>query len=352
MELSEVTLAEALKPAGHVSCHVGKWHLGLEHWYPLNQGFDKNVGGCGFGHPPSYFDPYYNEQQGYIPTLTPRREGEYLTDREADEAVEFIKENRDRPFFLYLAHYAVHTPVQGKQELVARYEAKPPTHQKNPTYAAMVHSVDDSVGRIMQTLDELGLRDDTVIIFTSDNGGLSTYPEENGPTNNAPLRLGKGFPYEGGIRVPLIIRWPGVARPGSMCTVPVTSVDYFPTILRAAGLKPSAGRRIDGEDLTPLLAETGTLERDAIYWHFPHYRRLWPEGLIVPYSIIRAGDWKLIRRYEGKTFELFNLREDLGELDDLSERLPEKVRELDANLTAWLGTTGAKLPIANPDYPP
>ena len=352
MELNEVTLAEALKPAGYTSCHVGKWHLGLEHWYPLSQGFDKNVGGCGFGHPPSYFDPYYHEHQGYIPTLTPRREGEYLTDREADEAVEFIKANRDRPFFLYLAHYAVHTPVQAKEELIAKYEAKQPTHQKNPTYAAMVHSVDEGVGRVVKVLDELDLADDTVFIFTSDNGGLSTYPEKDGPTNNAPLRLGKGFPYEGGIRVPLIVCWPGVVRPGSMCSVPVTSVDYFPTVLQAAGVEPPVDRRIDGENLTPLLTETGTLERDAIYWHFPHYRRLWPEGLVVPYSIIRAGDWKLIKRYQGKTFELFNLEDDLGELNDLSERMPEKVRELDAKLTVWLDNTGAKLPIANPDYQP
>jgi arylsulfatase A len=352
MELNEVTLAEALKPAGYTSCHVGKWHLGLEHWYPLNQGFDKNVGGCGFGHPPSYFDPYYSEQQGYIPTLTPRREGEYLTDREADEAVEFIMANRDRPFFLYLAHYAVHTPVQAKADLVAKYEAKQATHQKNPTYAAMVHSVDDGLGRVVKTLDDLGLSHNTVIIFTSDNGGLSTYAAENGPTNNAPLRLGKGFPYEGGIRVPLIIRWPGVVRPGSMCTVPVTSVDYFPTVLRAAGLDLPADRAIDGENLLPLLTETGTLERDAIYWHFPHYRPLWPEGLVLPYSIIRAGDWKLIKRYEGKTFELFNLKDDLGELNDLSEQMPEKIRELNAKLRVWLDDTGAKFPIENPDYQP
>jgi arylsulfatase A len=352
MELDELTLAEALKPAGYTSCHVGKWHLGLDHWYPPSQGFDRNIGGCDLGQPPSYFDPYYSEQLGYIPTLTPRREGEYLTDREADEAVRFIRENRDRPFFLYMAHYAVHTPIQGKQELVAKYEAKQPTHQKNPTYAAMVQSVDDAVGRIVATLDELNLTNDTLIIFTSDNGGLSDYPQIHGPTNNAPLRAGKGHPYEGGLRVPLIVRWPGVVRAGSVCGVPVTSVDYFPTILRAAGQPPPADRVIDGESLMPLLRETSTLKRDAIFWHFPHYRRLWPEGLIVPYSIIRAGNWKLIKRYEGKTYELFNLKDDLGELNDLSDRMPEKVRELDARLTAWLKATGARLPIANPAYQP
>ncbi len=350
MELEEVTLAEALKPAGYTSCHIGKWHLGVDYWYPPNQGFDRNIGGCDFGHPPSYFDPYYNKQQGYIPTLLPRRKGEYLTDREADEAVKFIRDNRDHPFFLHMAHYAVHTPIQSKEELVARYEAKPPTHQKNPTYAAMVHSVDDALGRVMETLDELKLANNTLIIFTSDNGGLSDYPQTHGPTNNAPLRAGKGHPYEGGLRVPLVVRWPGVVRPGSVCGVPVTSIDYFPTILRAAGRELPADRVIDGEDLTPVLTETGALNRGAIFWHFPHYRRLWPDGLIVPYSIIRAGDWKLIKRYEGKTFELFNLKDDLGEQNDLSERMPEKVSELDVRLTAWLEATGAKLPKPNPNY--
>ncbi len=352
MEHEEVTIAEALKPAGYTSCHVGKWHLGLEHWYPQNQGFDRNIGGCDYGYPGSYFDPYWAKDRSYIPTLLPRRKGEYLTDREADEAVKFIRDNRDRPFFLYLAHYAVHMPIQGKEELVARYEAKPPTHQKNATYAAMVHSVDEAVGRILETLDELKLANDTVIIFTSDNGGLSDYLSIDGPTNNAPLRAGKGYPYEGGLRVPLIVRWPGVVRPGSVCGVPATSVDYFPTILAAASLNPPADRIIDGESLTPVLSETGRLRREAIFWHFPHYRHLWPEGVIVPYSIVRAGDWKLIKRYEGKTFELFNLRDDLGEQNDLSEQMPERLKELDARLTAWLEATGAKLPIENPDYAP
>jgi len=352
MEREEVTIAEALKPAGYTSCHVGKWHLGLEHWYPPWQGFDVNIGGCDYGYPGSYFDPYWHKNRSYIPTLPPRKTGEYLTDREADEAVQFIKDNHDRPFFLYMAHYAVHAPIQGKEELVARYEAKPPTHQKNATYAAMVHSVDDAVGRITETLDELGLADNTVFIFTSDNGGLSDYPQIHGPTNNAPLHAGKGFPYEGGIRVPLIVRWPGVVRPGSVCDAPVTSVDYLPTIVRAAGLSPPNDRVIDGEDLTPLLTQSGTLQRGAIYWHFPHYRPSWPEGVVVPYSIIRAGDWKLIKRYEGKTFELFNLKDDLGEQSDLSERMPEKVRELDARLTAWLKASGAKLPRPNPGYNP
>jgi len=349
MEREEVTIAEALKPAGYVSCHIGKWHLGTDDYYPTRQGFDYNIGGCDYGQPPSYFDPYRNRRltEG-IPTLKPRREGEYLTDRESDEAAAFIRKHAStgsaqaRPFFLYMAHYAVHTPIQGKRNLIEKYKAKRPTNQKNPAYAAMVESVDDSTGRIMKALEEAGVADNTLVIFTSDNGGLL------GPTHNAPLRAGKGWPYEGGIRVPVIVRWPGVVPRGSTCDAPVTSVDYFPTIVAAAGVKPPAGRTIDGENLAPLLRRTGGLKRDAIYWHFPHYRG----RNIPPYSIIRQGDWKLIKRYDGRPFELFNLKDDLGETTDLSEKMPEKVKQLDAKLTAFLKSAGAKVPRPNPDYKP
>ena len=251
MERGEITIAEALKPAGYTSCHIGKWHLGPEEFYPTRQGFDLNIGGCDYGQPPSYFDPYRNRRlKGGIPTLKPRREGEYLTDRESDEAAAFIKEHRDKPFFLYMAHYAVHTPIQAKKELTARYRAKKRTNQKNPTYAAMVHSVDESTGKIMAALGEAGVADNTVVIFTSDNGGLL------GPTHNAPLRAGKGWPYEGGIRVPVIVHWPGVVKAASTCDVPVTSVDYFPTILAAAGVAPPAGRALDAR-LVAWLKHTG-----------------------------------------------------------------------------------------------
>ena len=343
MELEEITIAEALKPAGYTSCHIGKWHLGADDWYPDKQGFDFNIGGCDFGQPPAYFDPYFRKGQGSIPTLEPRRANEYLTDREADEAVGFIRRHKDKPFFLYIAHYAVHTPIQGKQDLIEKYKAKTPTDQKNPTYAAMVESVDDAVGRITDTLDELDLRDETIVIFTSDNGGLV------GPTSNKPLRSGKGFPYEGGIREPVIVRWPKVVKAGTISHEPVTSVDYMPTICEAAGISPPSDRNIDGVSLLGHLKSAGRskLDREAIYWHFPHYR-----GSVVPYSIVRAGDWKLIKRYEGKTFELFNLRDDLSETNELSEKMPEKARELDAKLTAWLKKTGAKMPRPNPDYDP
>ncbi|MHC4889388.1 MAG: sulfatase [Planctomycetota bacterium] len=318
-----------------------KWHLGADDWYPDKQGFDFNIGGCDFGQPPSYFDPYSRKGQGQIPTLKPRRKGEYLTDREADEAVKFIRQHKDKPFFLYMSHYAVHTPIQGKKSLIDKYKAKKPTNQKNPTYAAMVESVDDAVGKICSLLDELNLVERTVVIFTSDNGGLS------GVTNNAPLRAGKGYPYEGGIREPLIIRWPKVIKPGTVSHEPVTSVDYFPTICEAARVPLPRDRVIDGVSLLEHLKSNGNKKppREAIFWHFPHYR-----GSIVPYSIIRRGDWKLIKRYEGKTFELFNLKADLSEKNDLSEKRPEKAKELDAKLSRWLRAADAKLPIPNPDY--
>ncbi len=343
MELAEVTLAEALKGGGYRCGHIGKWHLGPDLWFPDKQGFDLNIGGCEIGQPPTYFDPYYqNSQRSSIPTLNPRKYGEYLTDRESDEAVRFIRDHAGEPFFLNMCHYAVHTPLEAQEDLVAKYRRKEPSQQKNPVYAAMIESVDKATGRLMAVLDELNLSERTVVIFTSDNGGLQDIS-----TDNAPLRAGKGYPYEGGIRVPLIIRWPEVVSPGSSCHVPVVSVDFFPTICRAAEVRPPEDRAIDGENLLPLLEQNGNLVREAIFWHFPHYR-----GDVVPYSIIRLGDWKLIKRYEGPAFELFNLREDLGEKSDLSSKRPEVVRELGHVLEGWLKDTGAKIPRENPDSNP
>jgi len=345
MELDEVTIAEVLKAAGYTCCHVGKWHLGPDAWYPDEQGFDFNIGGCDYGQPPSYFDPYHkNEQRPNIPTLKGRRKGEYLTDRESDEAVNFIRRHKDKPFFLYMAHYAVHTPIEAKAERIAKYKARKQSGQNNPTYAAMIESMDDAVGQIMSTLDELNLSDNTVVIFTSDNGGLSQV------TNNAPLRAGKGYPYEGGIRVAVIIRWPGVIRAGTVSDEPVTSVDYFPTICELANVRLPHGRTIDGLSLAEYLKSNGTKKpgREAVFWHFPHYRDYGVK--IVPYSIIRADNWKLIKRYEGREFELFNLKDDLSEQCDLSDEMPEKVKELNAKLTVWLKATGTKLPKLNPEY--
>jgi arylsulfatase A len=341
MNLEEITIAEALKTKGYVTCHIGKWHLGPETWFPEKQGFDYNYGGADLGQPPKYFDPYNrnNERPG-IPTLSPRKEGEYLTDREADEAVNFIREHKDTTFFLNLWHYAVHTPIQAKQEIIEKYKNKEPDgSQKNPVYAAMIQSVDEALGKIVQTLEELNLTENTIIIFFSDNGGLVPV------TSNDPLRIGKGYPYEGGIKEPMFVYWPKEVEAGSVCDVPVTSVDFFPTLCGISGIPLPGDRVIDGKNITPLLMQKGKFERETIFWHFPHYR-----GNIFPYSIIRKGDYKLIKRYDGKRFELFDLRNDLSEIADLSDSLPGKVNELNIVLERWLKETGARIPVPNPEY--
>lgn len=344
LEKDEVTIAEMLKPLGYISCHIGKWHLGDKAWYPTEQGFDFNFGGCDYGQPPSYFDPFTNKRlQHGIPHLPPKRKGQYLSDREADEAVNFIRTQKDKPFFLYLANYAVHTPIQAKADVTAKYSPKKAQGLKSPAYAAMVESVDDAVGRVTKVLDELKLADNTIVIFTSDNGGL----DHNGsPTENSPLRSGKGYAYEGGIRVPLIVRWPGVVRPGTVSSEPVTSVDYLPTIAAISGAKES-DRAIDGQSLVGHLRSAGKqrLDRDAIYWHFPHYRHA--PG---PYSIIRKGSHKLIKFYEGPKFELYDLSKDLGETANLAAAQPKLVQQLDARLMEHLKSIGAKLPRQNPDF--
>lgn len=342
LELDEITLAEMLHRLGYICCHIGKWHLGDAAWYPQHQGFDINLGGCDFGQPPGYFDPYTNARikQG-IPGLPPRKKGEFLTDREADEAVNFIRKHKDQPFFLHLAHYAVHTPIQGKAEVVAKYKNRPATRQNNPTYAALVESIDDAMGRIVQAVKDAGIEDNTVIIFTSDNGGLLPI------TSNYPLRSGKGYAYEGGIRVPLIICWPGTIPPGSTSDEPVISMDFLPTFLEAAGQPLPKDHQIDGISLVAHLKSGGKtqLPREALFWHFPHYRH--PPG---PYSIIRMGDWKLTKFYEGPTFELYNLKDDLGEQHNLAQQMPDKVKELHTRLQQWLRDVGAKLPRPNPNY--
>jgi arylsulfatase A-like enzyme len=339
MELDEVTLAEVLKTEGYATAHIGKWHLGPKGHHPDDQGFAVNLGGCDYGDPPSYFDPWNappgkdngEDTRKGIPTLRPRKEGEYLTDREADEADAFIRANRDKPFFLNLWHYAVHMPIEGKPEVVAKYEAKEKTTwQKGAKYAAMIESVDDSVGKVMKTLDELKLSGRTIVIFTSDNGGMG---------KNLPLRANKGTAYEGGIRVPMIIRFDGVVKPGSVCDTPTSSIDLMPTLCEVAGAKLPAGRAIDGESLMPLARQSGSLKRDTLYWHYPHYR-----NKQAPYSIIRQGDWKLIKSYEGKEFQLFNLKSDMAETTDLADKEPARVKAMDALLSNWLKDVGAKLP--------
>jgi arylsulfatase A-like enzyme len=342
LEKDEITLAELLKPAGYTSCFVGKWHLGADDWYPTKQGFDYNFGGCDYGQPPSYFDPYNNPKHRHehirkgIPGLPGRKAGEYLSDREADEAVAFIEKHHKKPFFLMLANYAVHTPIQAKADVTEKYVKKyTDQKQSNAKYAAMVESVDDAMGKIMKTLDRLELTDNTLVIFTSDNGGLSKV------TNNEPLRSGKGYAYEGGLRVPFIAKWPQKIKPDQVLNTPVISMDIFPTLAHAAGLE-NMPVKSDGLDIVQLMQKPK--QRNTLYWHFPHYRH--SPG---PYSIIREGDWKLIKWYEGPK-ELYNLKEDLSESKDLSKQMPEKVAHLEKKLMAHLKQNTDRIPVPNPDY--
>lgn len=363
MEHEEVTLAEMLKTKGYVTGHIGKWHLGPEEWSPLTQGFDFNAGGEDYGHPPSYFDPY-TQGDFSIESLPSRNPGEYLTDRLADEAVSFIKKNKDHPFFLYLCHYAVHTPIQAKPEITDYFVNKakemgippltegelpsaitihrnPLLGQRNPEYAAMIRSVDEATGKIMKTLNRLRLSEKTIVIFFSDNGGHVV------ATDNDPLKLGKGFPYEGGIREPLIIKWPGITKQDSKCEVPVSSIDFFPTLCQAAGIAIPDSLLIDGISLTPLIGESGTMEPRDLFWHFPHY---WWSPSVKPYSIVRSGNYKLIKQWDYGIYQLYDLSRDIFEDNNLAEEMPGKVRELEKKLYDWFEETGAKLPLENPEY--
>ena len=352
LPLEEFTLAEALRESGYRTANIGKWHLGSEPFsLPEHHGFDVNIGGNAHGAPGDFFAPYGGDWA--VPTtglrarwnvLPDGKPGEYLTDRLTDEAVKFIRENRAQPFFLYFPHYAVHTPLQAKPELVAKYEKVPAAQQQGkPVYAAMVESMDESVGRVMATLRELGLEQNTVVIFTSDNGGFYN------ATSNAPLRANKGAYYEGGIRVPLIIKWPGVARAGHVSTEPVTSTDLYPTCLAAAGLPPRPHQHRDGLDLRPVLAGGATLNRPAIFWHFPHYN---DHPSSVPSSVIRRGPWKLIETFDPEGVELYNLADDLGETRNLASAEPGRTVELRRELEAWRREVGAEMMRPNPDYDP
>lgn len=361
LPLEEVTLAEALKPAGYATAAVGKWHLGKEPFLPQNQGFDLNIAGNHSGAPGSYFWPYGHGDRARTKSyhgspvpdvLAGGQPGEYLTDRLTDEALKLIETNRERAFFLYFSHYAVHTPLQAKPELVEEYRAKlrPGQRQNNPIYAGMVESMDQSVGRVMEKLESLGIADRTIVFFMSDNGGYSGYGGKSGATWNAPLRSGKGSAHEGGHRVPLIVRWPGATQAGSVCRVPVVSVDFYPTILEMTGAPGDKQHNaaVDGVSLAPLLKQQGKPARDAIYWHYPHYNIL-PQ---TPYGAVRQGDYKLIEFDEDGRFELYNLRDDLGETTNLAARMPELAVALRGKLAAWRKSVGAQMPLPNPAYDP
>ena len=338
LSAEQTTFAEVLRGAGYKSISIGKWHLGKEKHSedPLGQGFDENVGGNHNGHPGSYHHPF-GKGAGRVPVDAP--EGSYLTDVLTDRALDFVRRNQDEPFCLYLPYYSVHTPIQPRADLMEKYEAKEPVGgHKNPGYAAMVEAVDEGVGRILALLDELELREETLVIVTSDNGGHSV-------TSNAPLRGRKGMLYEGGLRVPLIVRLPGVTEPGTTCAEPTLSMDIFPTLAKLAGA--SNQEPVDGSDLMPLFAGEERLERDAIFWHFPHYL----VGRQTPASAVRMGDWKLLETFETGEIELYELSSDIGEEKNLAALRPEKASALHSRLKAWRGSIGAKIPLRNPEWP-
>jgi arylsulfatase A-like enzyme len=343
LPLDCVTIAQQLKAAGYATAMFGKWHLGEDkQHHPASRGFDEAITSQR-----QHFDFKTNP-------ATPYPQGTYLADFLTDKAVDFIKRKKDGPFFLYLPHFGVHAPHQAKKELVEKFKTKPPAGgHKNPTYAAMIYSVDESVGRVMKTLAELGIADNTVVIFSSDNGGVGGYVREGlketgDITDNAPLRSGKGSLYEGGTRDPFIVRWPGVTNPGSTCDVPTINVDVFPTFLEIAGAAEPK-QTLDGESLVKLFRDPkANLQRDAIYQHFPGYLGAGAgKWRTTPVGVIEAGDWKLMEYFEDGRLELYNLRDDIGETKNLATALPEKTKELHANMLAWRERIKAPMPTPN-----
>lgn len=345
LDLDYVTLAERLKEVGYVNAFIGKWHLSgtvdqMETIEPTRrpefQGFDLNIGGVCFGGPPSYFDPYRN------PAIEDRAEGEYLTYRLADETIGFMQTNQDRPFFVALWPYTVHWPMEAPRELIDKYAGRSGFKdngdglEASVRYAAMIEAMDDAVGRVLAALDELNLANETLVIFTSDNGAYG------GVTDLSPLRGAKGHLYEGGIRVPLIVRWPGHVPAGTLSSTPVISTDLFPTILAAAGLTPVPGQPLDGESLMPLLRQQAKLQRDALFFHYPNYAFHGENRLG---GAIREGDYKLIEFYDDGSVELYDLANDIGEQQDLSGRMPDKAEAMKAKLDRWLKESGARMPV-------
>lgn len=360
LALNETTLAEAFKGHGYATFFAGKWHLGPEGFYPEKQGFDVNKGGIEQGGPyggKRYFSPYGN------PRLEDGPEREHLPDRLGRETAAFIRAHKDDPFLAYLAFYSVHTPLMAREDLERKYRAKArmlgfhgPSFipegtrearqvQEHAVYAGMVEAMDQAVGTVLRAIDDAGVRERTVVMFMSDNGGLST--SEGSPTSNVPLRAGKGWMYEGGIREPMIVRAPGVTRSGRVEQTAVSSVDFFPTMLDLAGLPAMPDKHVDGVSLAGLL-HGEALERGPLYWHYPHYGN---QGG-APSGAVRDGEWKLIEWYEDGALELFNLRQDSSEKYNLAELYPERARKMRAMLEQWREQTGAVMPAPNPDYDP
>ncbi|WP_320930522.1 sulfatase [Hungatella sp.] len=367
----EYTIAQALKDAGYDTWHVGKWHLGGREYYPDHFGFDVNIGGCSWGHPhEGYFSPYG------IETLPEGPEGEYLTDRITDEAVRLLKERKAggsrKPFYMNLCHYAVHTPIQVKDEDRERFEKKAREQgldqeialvegefhhtedkkgrrvvrrviQSDPSYAGMIWNLDQNIGRLLEALSECGEEENTVVVFTSDNGGLAT--SEGSPTCNLPASEGKGWVYEGGTRVPLIVKYPGHVAPGSRCDVPVTTPDFYPTFLELAGVPQKAGIPIDGRSIVPLLAGNHMPER-PVFWHYPHYGN---QGGTPAASVV-LGDYKYIEFFEDGRGELYDLKADFSETNNICENMPEMAARLRMLLHGWQREVCARFPEVNEAY--
>ncbi len=340
---NKITIAELLQSNGYKTCHIGKWHLGDD---PKTQGFDVNVGGAHYGSPSSYFSPYHNKA---LPDGAP---GEYITDRLADEAVNVLKNIGQQPFFMYYATYAVHSPLQAKEEIIQKYKKKTGTEaQNNATYAAMIESMDQSIGKLVKCLKDEGKFENTFIIFTTDNGGVYNRSKQ------WPLRAGKGSYYEGGIRVPLFIVWPQKVKPSTTCNVPVSNIDFMPTIADVANIKLPQEQTVDGVSLISLLTEKATSLDRPLFWHFPIYL----EGNVEeardtifrtrPGSVIRLGDWKLHEYFEDGGLELYNLKEDIGEKNNLVNTNPETAKKLHKMLIEWRNKVNAPVPDKlNPEY--
>jgi arylsulfatase A len=339
LPLEEVTIAEVFKKAGYTTASFGKWHLSIAKkppesrpFNPERQGFDENI-------------VTYKPSSGQDP-----EEDAHNVEAITQKSLDFLERNKDRPFFLYVPHNTIHNPLMGRKSLVEKYRNKAgcDSPQNNPVIAAMIEELDNSTGRLLKRLDELGIADRTIVIFFSDNGGLESDAKQT------PLRSGKANLYEGGIRVPLIVRWPGIVKPGSVCSEPVISTDFFPTFLDALGLRNKSPESIDGVSLVPLLRRSGTLEHRPIYWHYPHYH----SSSIGPCGAVRRGKYKLIEWFDesicgqGNTFELYDLAKDIAEQNNLAKKMPNKTETLAKMLANWRSKVRAQMLTPNPDYNP
>lgn len=344
LDLSVPTLARMLKGAGYQTAAIGKWHLGGDGYLPENFGFDVNIAGDNHGHPPSYFGPFH------FHNLTGYTAKDYLTDVLTDKMEAFVRDASAKgPFFLYMAEYSVHLPLQAKLDMIEKYRRKNGgKSEPDPVYAAMIESTDMALGALRRVLERAGVAENTMILLTSDNGGVGFQGRNlHRIADNGQLRAGKGFLYEGGIREPLIVHWPGVVKPGSVCDVPVIGMDFLPTILNLTGVAPPAGPA-DGMDFSSLLRGATSLGRTDLYWHYPHYS---DQGG-TPSGAIREGDWKLIEFFEDNHVELYNLALDAGEQYDFASSFAGRAADLRNKLHSWRASVHGAMPSPNPKYDP